>query len=175
MACCGQAFADDKVTYSSDVHPTQIYSLKSFYDIDGDGILEVVGSNYNTNSFVSKVNGTKCKALSGIFNLFEYLNDNVGPLLLNKYGTNLWSYKDNQNYNVSDNQPITKFSVENNGFTSIFQDIPSTRTTNGKRVRDAAFFFIIMLVTFAATLLNPQKYVSSRTIQKCVEHVSTST
>ena len=45
----------------------------------------------------------------------------------------------------------------------------------GKRIRDAAFFFIIMLVTFAATLLNPQKYVSSRTIQKCVEHVSTST
>ena len=30
----------------------------------------------------------------------------------------------------------------------------------GKRVRDAAFFFIIMLVTFAATLLNPQKYVT---------------
>ena len=46
---------------------------------------------------------------------------------------------------------------------------------NRKRVRDAAFFLIIMLVTFAATLLNPQKYVSSRTIQKCVEHVSTST
>lgn len=44
VACCGQAFADDKVTYSSDVHPTQIYSLKSFYDIDGDGILEVVGN-----------------------------------------------------------------------------------------------------------------------------------
>ncbi|MEE1205602.1 MAG: carboxypeptidase-like regulatory domain-containing protein, partial [Prevotella sp.] len=39
-------------------------------------------------------------------------------------------------------------------------------TINGKRVRDAAFFFIIMLVTFAATLLKPQKYVSSRTIQK---------
>ena len=47
--------------------------------------------------------------------------------------------------------------------------------TYGKRIRDAAFFLIIMLVTFAATLLNPQKYVSSRTIQKCVEHVSTST
>ena len=47
--------------------------------------------------------------------------------------------------------------------------------SDGKRVRDAAFFLIIMLVTFAATLLNPQKYVSSRTIQKCVEHVSTST
>ena len=46
---------------------------------------------------------------------------------------------------------------------------------DGKRIRDAAFFLIIMLVTFAATLLNPQKYVSSRTIQKCVEHVSTST
>ena len=46
---------------------------------------------------------------------------------------------------------------------------------DGKRVRDAAFFLIIMLVTFAATLLNPQKYVSSTTIQKCVEHVSTST
>jgi hypothetical protein len=45
----------------------------------------------------------------------------------------------------------------------------------GKRVRDAAFFLIIMLVTFAATLLKPQNYVSSRTIQKCVEHVSTST
>ena len=44
-----------------------------------------------------------------------------------------------------------------------------------KRVRDAAFFLIIMLVTFAATLLKPQKYVSSRTIQKCMEHVSTST
>ena len=46
---------------------------------------------------------------------------------------------------------------------------------NRKRVRDAASFLIIMLVTFAATLLKPQKYVSSRTIQKCVEHVSTST
>ena len=44
-----------------------------------------------------------------------------------------------------------------------------------KRIRDAALFLIIMLVTFAATLLKPQKYVSSRTIQKCVEHVSTST
>ena len=44
-----------------------------------------------------------------------------------------------------------------------------------KRIRDAAFFFIIMLFTFAATLLKYQKYVSSRTIQKCVEHVSTST
>ena len=49
------------------------------------------------------------------------------------------------------------------------------RQLRGKRVRDAAFFFIIMLVTFAAILLKPQKYVSSRTIQKCVEHVSTST
>ena len=44
-----------------------------------------------------------------------------------------------------------------------------------KHIRDAAFFLIIMLFTFAATLLKPQNYVSSRTIQKCVEHVSTST
>lgn len=61
VACCGQAFADDKVTYSSDVHPTQIYSLKSFYDIDGDGILEVVGgkehSAWNRNIVISKING----------------------------------------------------------------------------------------------------------------------
>ena len=49
------------------------------------------------------------------------------------------------------------------------------RSIKSKRIRDAAFFFIIMLVTFAATLLKPQNYVSSRTIQKCVEHVSTST
>ena len=45
----------------------------------------------------------------------------------------------------------------------------------GKRVRDAAFFLTIMFVTFAATLLKPQNYVSSRTIRKCVEQVSTST
>ena len=44
-----------------------------------------------------------------------------------------------------------------------------------KRIRDAAFFLIIMLFTFAATLLKSQNYVSSRTIRKCVEHVSTST
>ena len=61
VACCGQALADGKVTYSSDVHPTQIYSLKSFYDIDGDGILEVVGgkehSAWNRNIVISKING----------------------------------------------------------------------------------------------------------------------
>ena len=61
VACCGQALADGKVTYSSDVHPTQIYSLKSFYDIDGDGILEVVGGNnhsaWNRNIVISKING----------------------------------------------------------------------------------------------------------------------
>ena len=48
-------------------------------------------------------------------------------------------------------------------------------STIGKRVRDAAFFLTIMFVTFAATLLKPQNYVSSRTIRKCVEQVSTST
>ena len=51
----------------------------------------------------------------------------------------------------------------------------NSRESKSKRIRDAAFFLIIMLVTFAATLLKPQNYVSSRTIQKCVEHVSTST
>ena len=60
------------------------------------------------------------------------------------------------------------------GFVVPFYDYVNLMVI-GKRVRDAAFFFIIMLVTFAATLLKPQKYVSSRTIQKCVEHVSTST
>ena len=53
--------------------------------------------------------------------------------------------------------------------------VPLLSYNSGKRIRDAAFFLIIMLVTFAATLLKPQNYVSSRTIQKCVEHVSTST
>ena len=61
VACCGQVLADGKVTYSSDVHPTQIYSLKSFYDIDGDGILEVVGGKehpaWNRNIVISKING----------------------------------------------------------------------------------------------------------------------
>ncbi|WP_294793709.1 hypothetical protein, partial [Prevotella sp.] len=37
------------------------------------------------------------------------------------------------------------------------------RVPDCKRIRDAAFFLIIMLVTFAATLLKPQNYVSSRT------------
>lgn len=61
------------------------------------------------------------------------------------------------------------------GLHKMFCFIQEMTQLSGKRVRDAAFFFIIMLVTFAATLLKPQKYVSSRTIQKCVEHVSTST
>ncbi|WP_294418590.1 hypothetical protein, partial [Prevotella sp.] len=38
----------------------------------------------------------------------------------------------------------------------------NSATIRGKRIRDAAFFLIIMLVTFAATLLKPQNYVSSR-------------
>lgn len=64
---------------------------------------------------------------------------------------------------------VASFVYEKEAHTSI------DNATKRKRIRDAAFFLIIMLVTFAATLLNPQKYVSSRTIQKCVEHVSTST
>lgn len=66
-----------------------------------------------------------------------------------------------------------------NWFISQFSYLAAESVTHsmksGKRIRDAAFFLIIMLVTFAATLLKPQNYVSSRTIQKCVEHVSTST
>ena len=69
-------------------------------------------------------------------------------------------------------KPIKRQS--NNAISKRQQELEA-RIRTRKRVRDAAFFFIIMLVTFAATLLKPQKYVSSRTIQKCVEHVSTST
>ena len=61
------------------------------------------------------------------------------------------------------------------GCKSMTQEFAVPSPTVCKRIRDAAFFFIIMLVTFAATLLKSQNYVSSRTIQKCVEHVSTST
>ena len=68
-----------------------------------------------------------------------------------------------------------KWQLEMSRMPKRISVIGRTPIVDGKRVRDAAFFFIIMLVTFAATLLNPQKYVSSRTIQKCVEHVSTST
>ena len=63
----------------------------------------------------------------------------------------------------------------------LMKDLHSSRlmgqfaSVERKRVRDAAFFLTIMFVTFAATLLKPQNYVSSRTIRKCVEQVSTST
>ena len=67
---------------------------------------------------------------------------------------------------------MTDFFHKKNFYACNLWDIKSIER---KRIRDAAFFFIIMLVTFAATLLKPQNYVSSRTIQKCVEHVSTST
>lgn len=83
VACCGQAFADDKVTYSSDVHPTNIYSLKSFYDIDGDGILEVVGRTDN-NYFVSKVTGKRLKSVPSEYDRFEYFNS-LGVLLTKSY------------------------------------------------------------------------------------------
>lgn len=86
VACCGQVLADDKVTYSSDVHPTQIYSLKSFYDIDGDGILEVVGNNYST-VLISKINGNLLKRDYGYGNLIILNNGNhVYILSENKVG-----------------------------------------------------------------------------------------
>ena len=93
VACCGQALADGKVTYSSDVHPTQIYSLKSFYDIDGDGILEVVGGTdrvgYSEQNapIVSKTNGTLVKIINTenlankwFYNLVMYHNT-IGPYI----------------------------------------------------------------------------------------------
>lgn len=83
LACCGQALADNKVTYSSDVHPFEIYSLKSFYDIDGDGILEVVGNTGN-NYFVSKVTGKRLKSVPSEYNRFEYFNS-LGVLLTRSY------------------------------------------------------------------------------------------
>ena len=69
---------------------------------------------------------------------------------------------------------VCVFNVTSVGF-EYKQNESCLVTFGSKRIRDAAFFLIIMLVTFAATLLKPQNYVSSRTIQKCVEHVSTST
>lgn len=96
MACCGQVLADDKVTYSSDVHPTQIYSLKSFYDIDGDGILEVVGGTdrvgYSEQNapIVSKTNGTLVKIINTEnlaekwFNNLVMYHNTVGPYILKK-------------------------------------------------------------------------------------------
>ena len=74
---------------------------------------------------------------------------------------------------ICDSRTIAIFTNRTND--TLFIGASHYYTIDSKRVRDAAFFLIIMLVTFAATLLKPQKYVSSRTIQKCVEHVSTST
>lgn len=90
VACWGQMFADDKVTYSSDVHPTNIYSLKSFYDIDGDGILEVVGDTYD-NYFVSKITGERLKNVPRYYNRFEYFKS-FGILLTQKSYRYFWQY-----------------------------------------------------------------------------------
>ena len=90
VACCGQALADGKVTYSSDVHPFKIYSLKSFYDIDGDGILEVVGNTGN-DYFVSKVTGKRLKSVPSEYNRFEYFNS-LGILLTKSYGRYFLQY-----------------------------------------------------------------------------------
>ena len=88
VACCGQVLADDKVTYSSDVHPTQIYSLKSFYDIDGDGILEVVGGTdrvgYSEQNapIVSKTNGTLVKIINTENLAEKWFNNLVCTIIL---------------------------------------------------------------------------------------------
>ena len=110
VACCGQAFADDKVTYSSSVHPTDIYSLKSFYDIDGDGILEVVGST-GSNYFVSKVTGKRLKSVPSEYNRFEYFNS-LGILLTKSYGRYFLQYNTG-NEILRENPRVGYFSVVN--------------------------------------------------------------
>ncbi len=93
------------------------------------------------------------------------------PNIFFAYGT-----EDELKYFVYDNVnlPYLRFYYRHTHVGNKIVKVPLV-VPDSKRIRDAAFFLIIMLVTFAATLLNPQKYVSSRTIQKCVEHVSTST
>ena len=92
-----------------------------------------------------------------------------------------WEKLYNPNFNCTEFDTIRNAAGSNNYVLSVKAWIQRTGAigimakAGRKRIRDAAFFLIIMLVTFAATLLKPQKYVSSRTIQKCVEHVSTST
>lgn len=110
VTCCGQALADGKVTYSSDVHPTNIYSLKSFYDIDGDGILEVVGRTDN-NYFVSKVTGKRLKSVPSDYNRFEYFNS-LGVLLTKSYGRYFLQYNTG-NEILQEDPRVGYFSVDN--------------------------------------------------------------
>lgn len=140
VACCGQVLADDKVTYSSDLHPTQIYSLKSFYDIDGDGILEVVGGTdrvgYSEQNapIVSKTNGTLVKIINTEnlaekwFNNLVMYHNTVGPYIFEEnYGNKrLWDYA-----SFKQLPPMSSYSLDlnNDGLLTYIGDINADDST----------------------------------------------
>ena len=159
VACCGQAFADDKVTYSSDVHPTQIYSLKSFYDIDGDGILEVVGGTdrvgYSEQNapIVSKTNGTLVKIINTenlannwFYNLVMYHNT-TGPYIFeenyyeqyNARNMRLWEYA-----SFKQLPPVASYGIDlnNDGLLTYIGDINADDSTFTvwKQKKDGSFY-----------------------------------
>ena len=153
VACCGQVLADDKVTYSSDVHPTQIYSLKSFYDIDGDGILEVVGGTdrvgYSEQNapIVSKTNGTLVKIINTEnlaekwFNNLVMYHNTVGPYIFEEnYGNKrLWDYA-----SFKQLPPMSSYSLDlnNDGLLTYIGDINADDSTFTvwKQKKDGSFY-----------------------------------
>lgn len=159
VACCGQVLADDKVTYSSDVHPTQIYSLKSFYDIDGDGILEVVGGTdrvgYSEQNapIVSKTNGTLVKIINTenlannwFYNLVMYHNT-TGPYIFeenyyeqyNARNMRLWEYA-----SFKQLPPVASYGIDlnNDGLLTYIGDINADDSTFTvwKQKKDGSFY-----------------------------------
>lgn len=159
VACCGQVLADDKVTYSSDVHPTQIYSLKSFYDIDGDGILEVVGGTdrvgYSEQNapIVSKTNGTLVKIINTenlankwFYNLVMYHNT-TGPYIFEEnyysqyyaWNMRLWEYA-----SFKQLPPVASYGIDlnNDGLLTYIGDINADDSTFTvwKQKKDGSFY-----------------------------------
>lgn len=159
VACCGQVLADDKVTYSSDAHPTQIYSLKSFYDIDGDGILEVVGGTdrvgYSEQNapIVSKTNGTLVKIINTenlankwFYNLVMYHNT-IGPYIFeenyysqyNARNMRLWEYA-----SFKQLPPVASYGIDlnNDGLLTYIGDINADDSTFTvwKQKKDGSFY-----------------------------------
>lgn len=159
VACCGQALANDKVTYSSDVHPTQIYSLKSFYDIDGDGILEVVGGTdrvgYSEQNapIVSKTNGTLVKIINTenlankwFYNLVMYHNT-TGPYIFEEnyysqyyaWNMRLWEYA-----SFKQLPPVASYGIDlnNDGLLTYIGDINADDSTFTvwKQKKDGSFY-----------------------------------
>lgn len=159
LSCCGQALADGKVTYSSEVHPTQIYSLKSFYDIDGDGILEVVGGTdrvgYSEQNapIVSKTNGTLVKIINTenlankwFYNLVMYHNT-TGPYIFeenyysqyNARNMRLWEYA-----SFKQLPPVASYGIDlnNDGLLTYIGDINADDSTFTvwKQKKDGSFY-----------------------------------